>query len=358
MTMSNPTINDVAQQAEVSKATVSAVINDSDSVKDSTRSKVLEVIDQLNYRPRASARRGFRATSSKSIGLIIKELDNPYYSEVTAGVRQYAIQQGYTLLVASSEANYDDEQQIVNVFKAHDISGLLVIPVLDEKTDLSYLYELKRRNFPFVLLEEIQGVQASLVDIDNVSASKKAAKYFIDQGYTDIVHFAGPAYSTHSNERVEGVRRAFSESQLVYHEDVIVPVGAHLEDGYEKGKAYFQNRSLGNGPVAVTCYNDLVAIGLLRALRELNIDVPEEVAIIGCDDIGILQFLSLPLSSIRIPRYEMGQKAAEILVRQLESPDKLPPEKVYMESELILRSSTRPIKGAESLISSDGVRAT
>ncbi len=139
--MKNPTIADVAKRADVSKATVSAVLNDKDTVKDSTRRRVLRSIEALNYRPSASARRRFRAGTSQSIGLIIKETENPYYAEVTAGVRDFAEEKGYTILVASSEGSYDAEQRIVDLLAAKDVDGLIITPVLDSKADLSHIFE-------------------------------------------------------------------------------------------------------------------------------------------------------------------------------------------------------------------------
>lgn len=343
--MAKPTIDDVAQRAGYSKATVSAVINESDTVKDSTRQKILRVMDELNYRPRASARRGFRSSGGKTLGVIIKEGDNPYYAEVIAGAREYANAKGYTLLAASSEGDYAAEQRIVDVMKSKDVDGLIVIPLTDEGADLSYLFELKRRNFPFVLLEEIRGVQASVIDIDNVEASKKAVKYLIDQGHTRIAHFAGPKYSAHSQERIEGVRAAYSESQLVFDENVIVRAGAHLEDGHEAGLDHFKGLTADERPTAVTCYNDLVALGLLRALAELEMDVPDDVAVIGYDDIDILEFLPVPLTSIHVPRREMGRKAAHMLIQELESKDRLPPQKTYLEARLVVRGTTRRSDG-------------
>ena len=338
--MARPTISDVAEKAGFSKATVSAVINDSDTVSESTRDKVNRVIDELNYRPRAAAQKGFRADGNKSIGLIIKEEGNPYYADVIKGARAYANQEGYTLLAASSEGEYESEQQIVDVFKGKDIDGLIVVPVLDSNTDLSYLFDLKRRNFPFVLLEEIRGIQANLVDIDNEAAAKMGASYLIEQGHQKIVHFAGPEYSMHSEERTRGVREAFSESPLAFHDDLIVSAGDSLRDGYEVGKAYFRNREGAERPTGVICYNDLVAIGLMRALRELDISVPDEVSIIGCDDIEFAKYVSVPLTSIQIPKFEMGHRAAEILVRNIESEQTSDLEQVHLESEIIERAST------------------
>ena len=338
------TINDVAQQAGVSKATVSAVLNDSASVKGSTRDRVLAAIELLNYRPALPVgRAGTRKL--KSIGLLIKEIDNPYYAEIVLGARGHAQEHGYTLLVASSEGDYDAERRAVELLQAKDVDGIIAMPVLDEHADLSHFFELKRRNFPFVLLEEVRGVPASLVDVDNVEASRRAAEYLIGQGHTRLVHFAGPSYSMHSQERIDGVRRACSGSRLIFTDHDIVPCGAHLEDGYRAGLAFFQDCPPAERPTAVTCYNDLVAIGLWRALSQLGLRVPDDVSLVGCDDIPLLQFLPVALTTVRIPKFRMAEIAAQMLIRHIESRTVLPPQKVFLDAELVVRGSTRPIGG-------------
>ena len=310
-------------------------------MKDSTRRKVNRAIDELNYRPRAAAQNGFQADLNKSIGLIIKESDNPYFADVIAGARNRGNEEGYTILSASSEGNYDTEKQIVDVFKNKGVDGLVIIPMLDRNADLSYLFDLKQRSFPFVLLEEVKGVQASLVDIDNEEASKMAAQHFLDEGHERIVHFAGPEYSMHSMERVRGMRQAFSESPHVFSDDLVVQAGAHLSDGYQTGKEYFGDLPVEERPTGVICYNDLVAVRLMRALGELEIDVPGEVAVIGCDDIELARYVSTSLTSIRIPKFEMGYRAVDILINQVELDQTPAPEKIHLDAELMQRESTR-----------------
>ena len=338
------TITDVARQAGVSKATVSAVINDSAAVKGSTRDRVLAAIDVLNYRPSQITRATARKT--KSIGLLIKEIDNPYYAEVVLGARSHANEQGYTLLVASSEGEFEAEKRAVELMQAKDVEGLIATPVLDEHADLSHFFELKRRNFPFVLLEEVRGVRASLVDVDNRDASRKAVEYLIRQGHTRIVHFAGPRYSMHSEERLDGVRHACSASHLIFHDGDAIEAGAHLADGYRAALACFRKRTGATRPTAVTCYNDLVAIGVCRALHELGLRVPDDVSVIGFDDIPLLEYLPVPLTTIRMPKAAMGETAARLLIRHIESRTAVPPQKVLLEAELVTRQSTRALDGA------------
>jgi LacI family transcriptional regulator len=338
-----PTINDVAREAGVSKASVSAVLNHKPGVSDRTRARVQAVMERLNYRPTGPVLGRGPSGRRRSLGLIIKEMDNPYYTEVATGALAEGRKHGYTVLVASSEGDYEAEKEAVELMREQGVDGLIITPVLDEHADLSHLFELKRRNFPFVLLEEIRGVRASLIDIENTEASRRAVEHLIEGGHTRIVHFAGPEYSMHSRERVEGVYRAFSRSPQVFAEDAIVPAGAHLEDGYRAGLAHFRGRPAAERPTGVTCYNDLVALGVLRALAELGIRVPDDVSVIGFDDLAIVDYLAVPLTSVHVPKHEMGRRATEILIQHIEAREALPPVKEYLSGALVLRASTRPL---------------
>jgi LacI family transcriptional regulator len=336
------TIQDVADRAGVSKATVSAVLNDKPTVKESTREHILEVIQQLNYRPSRSARQRSSSGTTRSVGFLVKEIENPYYAEIIAGAEEFLRQRGYLVLMATSEGQFTAEQRIINFLRGQEFDGLLMTPVLDDETDLSHLFELKRRNINFVLLEEIRGVQASLVDVDNVEGAKQAVQHLIGLGHTRIVHFAGPSYSLHSEQRVNGVRAAYSESHLVFSDDVIVSAGASLEDGYRAGLELFRDRPASQRPTAVTCYNDLVALGLCRALAELQIRIPQDLSVVGYDDLALLDYVSPPLTSIRVPTREMGRLAAEILHDSIEKGASRTPRKVFLRTELVIRGSTSP----------------
>ncbi len=314
VTTRRPSINDVARNAGVSKATVSAVLNDKGTVGRATRERVLEVIRELNYRP---SNQGARSRPRhRCVGLLIKEIDNPYYLEIAAGINAFCRKQEYSVLVASSEGDCAAERTAIESLTEQGADGLVITPVLDEDTDLSHLFELKRRNYPFVLLEDIRGIKASLVDVENVEASRQAVQFLIQNGHTRIVHFAGPSYSMHSQERMDGVRRAFSRSALMFNEDAIIRAGAHLEDGYRTGLAYFgEKRRAPDRPTGVTCYNDLVALGLCRALAELGLKVPEDVSVVGFDDLAMIPYMGIALTTVHVPKVEMGERAPWLLGR-------------------------------------------
>ena len=337
------TIGDVARLAEVSKATVSAVVNGTGVVRESTRERVLDAITQLNFRSGPAMRGNATPKKLKGLGFIIKEIDNPCYAEIALGARSVAEERGYPLLVASSEGDYEAEQRAVQLLRASGIDGLIITPVLHDGADLTHLFDLKHRNIPFVLMEQVIGMRASLVDVDNVEASSLAAEYLIAHGHSRIAHFAGPLYSMHSEERINGMRRACSASHIVFTDAQIVQAGAHLEDGYRAGLEYFRDRAPADRPTAVTCYNDLVAIGLCRALVELELRIPDDVSVIGFDDIPLAEYLPVPLATIRTPKVEMGAVAARMLIEHVESPDVLPPRRSTFGAELVTRASVRSL---------------
>ena len=334
-----PTISDVAREAGVSKGTVSAVLNAKPTVRESTRKRVADVIARLNYRPSGPARLRVAGPHRRSIGLVIKEMDNPYYIEVAAGALARGRRDGYTVIVTSSEGDHALERNAVELLVDQGVDGLIVTPVFGDDADLSHLFELKRRNVPFVLLESITGVPASLIDVDNEDAMRAVVRALIDAGHTRIIHLAGPPYSMHSRERIRGMERAFSASHLAFADTMVRPAGAHLADGYRAGIAAFRGVPAKRRPTAVTCYNDLVALGLLRALAELGLRVPEDVSVVGFDDLALLDYMSPGLSSVHVPKEEMGARAAELLIRHIEARKRIAPVRLRLESRFIARRS-------------------
>ena len=342
--MKKITIDDIAKKAGVSKGTVSAVLNQKNTVHVKTRDSVLRAMKELNYRPRGSARNLKNpSVQFPIIGLLIRELDNPFYMGIALGVREYASNRGYLVLTASSEGDHTYEEEITENFTAKDIKGAIIAPVLEGTAEIEHLYRLKMINYPFVLLENIKSIQANVVSIDNIRVMKEALKYLMDNGHSRIIHFAGPKHASHTYERIDGFRRAYSESHLAFNSNMIIHVGSHLKDGHKACLEYFQNRSRQDFPTAIVCYNDLVALGVMSALSEMSIKVPDEVSVVGNDDIPFSTHIPVDLTTIRAPLLELGRKAAEILITNIESSTPLAIENIVLHAEFIVRESTKPL---------------
>ncbi len=343
--MNNITIEDVAKQSGYSKGTVSAVINAKHTVKPETRDHILEVMKELNFRPRGVARNLKHNFQDKSIGIIIKDLNYPFYTAIATGAREYANSKGYSLIVTSSENDHENEKKLSHLFSSKDIKGTIIAPMIEGTAEIEHLFKLKMVNYPFVLLEDVKGIQANVVAIDNLKAIKQAVKYLIDNGHSKIIHFAGPPNSSHTQERIEGFRHAFSERTLVFDSKMIVSIGSNYEISYTNTIEYFKKLTHGEYPTAIVCFNDQQALAVIMALKTLGIRVPEDISIIGNDDIYYAQIYPVPLTTIRAPQKEIGRRAAEILIQNIEAPALLPVQRVVLETELIIRESSRILNG-------------
>ncbi len=330
--MRRTTIKDVAHEAGVSIGTVSAVLNQRDSVRGVTRKRILQIMDTMNYRPVEAARRRLGSPREKTLGLVVKEIHNPYFADIIVGAQEEAQKHQYRLLVMSSEQVFDREVDAVKVLVAKDIDGLIINPLMESGTESSHFEELAAHNIPFVMIEGQLGDAASVVDIDNEKGAFEATMHLVCAGHTELVHLAGPRYSHHALERGAGVLRACPSARIVH-------AGATLAEGY--------NAVLDHLPLArftaLVCYNDLVAIGAMRGLRELGLRIPGDVSVVGFDDIDVASYLEVPLTTVRIPKREMGRQAAAIAIEQIQSSTDTRSKRVLLDAELVVRSSTRAI---------------
>jgi len=330
--MRRTTIKDVAQEAGVSIGTVSAVLNRRDSVRPGTRKRVLGVMDTLNYRPVEAARRRLRTTREKTLGLIVKEIHNPYFADIIVGAQEEARKHNYRLLVMSSEQEFSGEVDAVKVLVAKDIDGLIINPLTDPNSTRFHFLDLEAHNIPYVMLEGLPDVdtRAVVVDIDNEKGAFDATRHLVDGGHTEIVHLAGPAYSQHALERSAGVLRAAPSARILH-------AGATLEDGFSAVRDGLEGISF----TALVCYNDLVAIGAMRQLQDQGKSVPDDVSVVGFDDIDVSSFLGVPLTTVRVPRREMGRRAAASIIKRIHSISHMGTQRILLDAELIVRSSTK-----------------
>lgn len=342
--MKKITITDIAKKAGVSNGTVSAVINQKNTVNPGTRDHVVNVMKSLNYKPKTYSKLVKNDSENKSIGLIIKDINYPFYTAIASGVKEYANSQGYSVVITSSQNCHENEKKLSYLFVSKDIKGSIIAPIIEGSAEIEHLFKLKMMDYPFVLLEDVKGIHANVVTIDNMAAIKKAVDFLIENGHKRIVHFSGPASSSHSDERIEGFKLAFSEHALKFKNEMIVEVGSDHQESYKKVIDYFAAMPKKDYPTAIVCFNDLQALAVIMALKELKIKVPDEISVIGNDDIYYAQIYPVPLTTLRAPQFEIGKKAAEILIKNIESPKQLVNQHVDFKSELIIRESTKSLR--------------
>jgi LacI family transcriptional regulator len=334
------TIADIAQLASVSKATVSAVINNRPGISPQTRTRVLQVIKKLNYKPNEIAR-SLSSSKTRSIGLVIKEIDNPYFARIMKGVFDGCREHGYTVLLGSSELSPAQERQSIEALTNQRVGGLIISPLQGPEVDFTWLADLQRDDYPLVMLGQVKNYNTAVVDIDNIQAANQAVSRLIELGHREIAYFAGPAYSSHSDERLRGYQQALMNHALPVRLENIISAGSATELGFSAGMERF--RRPGPLPTAVFCYNDLIAIGLINALGELGIAVPAQVSVIGCDDLDLAKSFRIPLSTIHVPAYEIGRAAAEMVIHDLESDNGANPQIFLYEARLVERQSSAPV---------------
>ncbi len=328
------TITEIAKLANVSKSSVSLVLNNKPGVSAKTRAKVLGIMKKYRYHPNQIAQ-SLAGGETKSIGLIVKEIDNPYFGRLMRGVYDACSKLGYTVLLGSSEQSTEKEAEIIRTMMNKRVDGLIISPLQSEEADYSYLVDLTKEDFPLVILGTIPNFPTNSVDIDNFAAAFDAVSHLIRLGHRNILHLAGP--SGHGLKRLEGFRAAMQEYGLPVQRQSVVQVQPYAPFGYQAGKEMFASRT--GAPTAVFCYNDLVALGLMNALADLGIDVPDSVSVMGFDDIDIAGHLRIPLTTVRMPAYEIGTSAADLLISRLAEGSSPRIERVTLAYSIIERRS-------------------
>lgn len=328
------TIKDVAKLAGVSTATVSRVINSPDRVNPKKKESVYRAMKICRYKYNALAR-GFATKRSHTIGLIVPTITNPVFSESTRGVQDFANDNGYHVILGNSDYQYEKESALIDVFRERQVDGLIITP-----TDLegSALQNLLNEAFPFVLLySSVRNGPMSCIGVDNFSGGYLAAKHLVHLNHRRIGMLAGEFhFSDRSFNRWSGYKKCLKDHQILYDADLVVQTRYGLEEGKEGFKRFFSKEKQ---PTAVFCSNDMLAIGAIEGARQLGLRVPEDVSIIGFDDMQISSFISPTLSTITQPTYEMGRMGAEVLLNRLENKLQEPVHK-FLDIKLVAREST------------------
>ena len=336
------TRNDVARLAGVSPALVSYVLNNGPRpVSEKTRARVLKAIRELDYQPSAVAR-NLRLQRTSTLGLILPDTQNPYFSEVTRGIEWIAFENDYTVILCHSGYSLERELQYVNALRMQRVAGVIWIPAT---ASLEPYNRLVKFGVPTVLLDRfIPGQNVMAVVADNFRGGYLATQHLIQLGHRRIGAISRPVNLSHSQERIHGYLAALREAGIPIDECLISPGGYWLENGR---KAFERLMALEEPPTALFAYNDIMAIGALRAAHQHGLKIPDDFSIVGFDNIPEADFTSPALTTISQPKFDMGRTGTELLLRLIsgESPgiESLSP----LEVSLIIRESTgrAPLKG-------------
>lgn len=329
-----PTIKDIAAKAKVSINTVSRALNDKDDVRKETRDRILAIADELGYVPNLLAK-GLLGRRSLTIGVIVTDNANPFYAQILKGMEDYAREAGYSIVFCNSDEDPDRELSAIQTLRARRVDGILITPA---STSGPFLAALTASDLPFVLLNRsASDGTVDCVKCDNIEGGRLAVARLLELGRRRLYFLGGLRRISSAAERAEGCRKAVAEAGLPPSTAVVVESGLHMEDGY-----HTMNRILRSGaqPDGVFAYSDIVAIGAMRAIREFGLRVPQDIAIVGYDDIEMASYLEVPLTTVRQKRYELGWKSAEILIQRIEGDEENHiTERVVFVPELVIRDS-------------------
>lgn len=305
------TIKDVAKLAGVSVSTVSRVLNTSGYVERVTEERVMAAIKQLNYKPSQIAR-GLVSKKTKTFGLVLPDITNPFFPELARGAEDEARRHGYNIMLCNSDGDVEKEKMYLGVLQEKCVDGIILVGSrLKEETLGRMLAELA---IPAVLLDRTCHLDIHSISTNNILGSYLATKHLIDQGYKSIAHISGPQLSPSGQQRLAGYQKALKEHGLPY-DVVLVTEGDYRITG---GAVAMQRLlRLSCIPAAVFCANDLMAIGALEVLQEAGVKVPEEVALVGYDGIHLSKYVYPKLTTVIQPTYQMGITAVQLIFETL-----------------------------------------
>lgn len=324
-----PTMQDVADAAGVSLKTVSRVVNNEPRVDEKTRTRVNEVIAKLGFRRNDIARSLRRGQSSSTVGLVIEDIANPFYSNIARGIEQVAQRYHYMVIISNSDENPGRERELVNALLRRRVEGLFIVPA---GSDHSYLLPELRLAMPIIFLDRPSvNLSTDTILLDNRGGAHKAITHLIEHGHRRIGLICGNPQVYTGAERIAGYREALKEQGITLHESLL---RFDCDEATRAEKATYDLLSLAEPPTALFTTSNRISISVLRALQHYN----RRIAFVGFDDFELAEMLPTPVTVISHAPMEMGRKAAELLFARLNG-DNRPPQNLTIPTELLVRGS-------------------
>ncbi|MBM7587333.1 LacI family repressor for deo operon, udp, cdd, tsx, nupC, and nupG [Bacillus pakistanensis] len=324
-------LKEVAERANVSTATVSRVLSNTGKVTEKTRKKVLAAMEELNYQPNFLARQ-LRKLETKTILVVVPDIANTFFSKVIRGIESVALQNDYQVLLGDSQNNSQSESQYLNHLRYKQVDGVIL---LTARTD-SRLIEDLSDDYPVVLAcEYLEGSRIPTVSIDNISSARKITDHLIKQGHQRIAHISGPMNIILGRDRLKGYEQAMTQNRYEIDQVLVQEGDFSYESGYKLMEKFL---ALQNPPTAVFAANDEMAIGAIKAIKKHRLSVPEDIAVVGFDDIEMASIIEPELTTVAQPTFEIGSTAMDLLLCLMKK-EQLTKKQYVLEDQLVIRQS-------------------
>lgn len=328
------TIRDIATLAKVSIATVSAVINSSAYVSPPLKRRVTKALKELDYFPNEIAR-SLRIKRTKSLGVVIPDITNPFFTSVVRGIEDVANKFGYTVILCNSDEDHGKEKLYINMLRSKHIDGLLLAAA---GIDIKYPENPK---FPIIYINRIPlNPNVDSVIVNNFRGAYEATRYLIQLGHTRIAMVSGIPGLFTTIERLRGYKEAMVSAGLPVVKGFLKQGDGRLASGYEKGKELLK---LEKKPTAIFVTNNLMTLGVMKAIDELHLLCPEDVSIVGFDEVEWTDVFHPKLTTVAQPAYEMGKQSAELLISRIEGEATKRVKRIILEPTLKIRESCRQL---------------
>ncbi|MDQ0859530.1 LacI family DNA-binding transcriptional regulator [Bacillus sp. V2I10] len=327
------TLKDVANLAGVSTATVSNVTNNTKFVSEDVKRKVLDAMKTLNYRPNTLAK-SLRVQETKLIGVLISDITNPFFSKVVRGIEYEANKNGYNILLCNTESNAEKEQEYLDILIGKRIDGLIISSSGNKE---EYIKHLESANIPIVFLNRSpESALMKTVMTNNIRGSYLAAEHLINHGYEKISIISGPQTYSTGRDRLIGYKRAMEDYGLQIDEKLIKIGNFDIESGYQLMKEL-----INSGEKVDACFiaNNSMTLGAYKYLKETNLKIGTNLAIVGYDESDWADIVEPPLSTISQPAYEQGTQAAELVIANINGKELTNQKVIYLEPKMIIRES-------------------
>ena len=335
--MAPATIKDLARELKLSPSTVSRALRDHPDISPKTKKRVVSLADKLDYHPDSIAQ-SLQTKKTKTIGVIVPEIKQPFFAAAINGIEELAYAAGYTIIVCQSNETADREVLVARSLGSHRVAGLLVSLSRDTQ-NLDHFKVLQRRGVPIVFFDRVSNdIEASKVVVDDYKGAFDVVEHLIKAGYKRIAHLAGPKNLSISKFRLKGYMDALQQGNLPFNDSMVVYGGLDDTDGIIGFQKLLNLESL---PDAIFAVNDPVATGAFVMIKEHGLKIPDDIALAGFSNTYMTSLLDPPLTTVEQPSYEIGKTAAQLLMEQINSKDEnFVPKFIVLKTSLIVRGST------------------